>query len=443
MRKTCSLKQIFALLCVTLAVVTLSNILSSVPVDLNKLSSLEVNLNGVKLDTKREVEGGHIVGPKKRVYKVSCAKVIEGDKTEITKAQTLMRETKSFRISDESFINLTRDCQRFRESRDYDTIPVSKEELEFPIAYNLLLYRDVDQTERLLRAIYRKQNIYCLHVDASASLAVRNAMAAIAGCLKNVFMVSHAEDVIYEGFSRLKADLNCMEDLMKKDVQWKYLINIPSQQFPLKTNLEIVKILKIYNGSNDIEGITVPGRMYSVRYKFKHKMSATKTLVRTSEKKEPPPHNITLVKGSAYGVFSRAFVKFILEDKMAHDLLEWTKEVRSPDEYYWATLNHNKVIKAPGSYTAGIPDKKPWLAVYAAWGGANPCHGKFVRGVCVFGVEDLNELVSKKELFLNKLYIDYQPLTMDCLEEYIYNKSFSNIPFKTFYYKNLPFVRKS
>ena len=50
-------------------------------------------------------------------------------------------------------------------------------------------------------------------------------------------------------------------------------------------------------------------------------------------------------------------------------------------------------------------------------------------------VEDLTELVSKKELFVNKFYIDYQPLALDCLEEYIYNKSFSSVPFETFYYQ--------
>ena len=85
---------------------------------------------------------------------------------------------------------------------------------------------------------------------------------------------------------------------------------------------------------------------------------------------------------------------------------------------------------------------KPWLATYASWGGRDRCHGKFRHGVCVFGIEDLPELVSKKELFANKFYTDYQPLTMDCLEEWIANKSFNLIPLEIFYYKNLPFVIK-
>ena len=34
---------------------------------------------------------------------------------------------------------------------------------------------------------------------------------------------------------------------------WKYYLNLASQAFPLKTNAELVTILKTYNGSNDIE----------------------------------------------------------------------------------------------------------------------------------------------------------------------------------------------
>jgi len=36
--------------------------------------------------------------------------------------------------------------------------------------------------------------------------------------------------------------------------RWRYLINTAGQAFPLRTNEEIVEILRIYNGTNDIEG---------------------------------------------------------------------------------------------------------------------------------------------------------------------------------------------
>ena len=65
-------------------------------------------------------------------------------------------------------------------------------------------------------------------------------------------IASKLEYVVYKGFSRLQADLNCMSDLLLSPVAWKYYINLPSQEFPLRTNLELVKILTIYGGINDV-----------------------------------------------------------------------------------------------------------------------------------------------------------------------------------------------
>ena len=36
--------------------------------------------------------------------------------------------------------------------------------------------------------------------------------------------------------------------------KWRYFINLTGQEFPLKTNWDIVKILKVLRGANNIEG---------------------------------------------------------------------------------------------------------------------------------------------------------------------------------------------
>ncbi|XP_060063005.1 beta-1,3-galactosyl-O-glycosyl-glycoprotein beta-1,6-N-acetylglucosaminyltransferase 4-like [Ylistrum balloti] len=373
--------------------------------------------------------------PKRLVQEVNCVKIIEGDVTEIQKAEKITQKDLGF-IPDETYVNFTKDCDTFKYLRGYILEEmVLKTEKAFPIAFSILLYKDVEQAERTLRALYRPHNIYCLHVDLSADPVIHKAVRALVKCFDNVFVSSKLEDVIYAGMTRVKADLNCMADLLKSDVQWKYFINTPSQQFPLQTNLEFVKILTLYNGSNDIEGITQPTRMMISRITNKYVIE-NGTMVRTDEKMGKPPHNITIVKGSAYGVFSRKFVDFILHNKVSKDLLAYLSDVNSPDEYYWSTLNHDRNIGAPGGYT-GVPDEKPFLATYANWGG--PCHGKYVRGMCIYGLGDLTELVSRKELFANKFHYDYQPLALSCLEEWHVNKTFVDLPFKSYYYRQLPF----
>lgn len=47
-----------------------------------------------------------------------------------------------------------------------------------------------------------------------------------------------------------------MSDLWKFK-SWKYFINLSGMEFPLKTNGDLVKILKAYNGTNELEGKTV------------------------------------------------------------------------------------------------------------------------------------------------------------------------------------------
>ncbi|GFO37356.1 beta-1,3-galactosyl-o-glycosyl-glycoprotein beta-1,6-n-acetylglucosaminyltransferase 3 [Plakobranchus ocellatus] len=86
----------------------------------------------------------------------------------------------------------------------------------------------------LLRAIYRSHNVYCLNIDTKAGQEMINAARALARCVPNVFVASRLERVVYEGFSRLQADINCLGDLLQHPVRWRYVINMPGQQFPLR-----------------------------------------------------------------------------------------------------------------------------------------------------------------------------------------------------------------
>jgi len=110
------------------------------------------------------------------------------------------------------------------------------------------------QVERLLRLIYRPQNLYCIHADAKSSASVRRAIRAIASCFSNVFVASKSIDVHWAEFSLLEAELICLRELFERPEPWHYYINLMGREFPLRTNGELVKILKAYNGSNDVDG---------------------------------------------------------------------------------------------------------------------------------------------------------------------------------------------
>lgn len=376
------------------------------------------------------------------VKDIKCSQILQGDAEELTKSRAWNRLHK--KVNSPSFYHSkTKLCHVFREEMGYDSWPLTNEEKNFPIAFSIIFHKDIEHFEKLLHTIYRPQNIYCLHVDQKSPQDFQDSVRRIANCFPNVFIASKLEAVFYATYSRLQADLNCMEDLIHKKTQWKYLINIAGNVFPLKTNLELVKILRIYNGSNDIEGITGE-RMLMYRTKYVHKLTQKGKLVKTDIHKTDPPHSIKLVKGSAYGVFSRGFVDFVVNSNISKDLQNWMKDIYSPDEYFWATLHHstfNPHLNVPGSYN-GDPDKKLWMASYSAWRLVNPCHGKWVRQICIFSTRDLKDLHKNRALFANKFYLTFDRLAVSCLEELLYNRSINrDTSLDLEFYKRLKFVR--
>ena len=116
----------------------------------------------------------------------------------------------------------------------------------------------------------------------------------------------------------------------------------------------VVQVLRLYNGSNDIEGLD-RSRVLTSRFCHEwHEDVQQRLMIRTNTRKPPPPHDIDPIRGSAYGIFSRLFVRFVLEDRRAQDLLQWSRTVWSPDEFYWATLHHthsNPHLHTPGAFS--------------------------------------------------------------------------------------------
>ncbi|CAH2284324.1 N-acetyllactosaminide beta-1,6-N-acetylglucosaminyl-transferase-like [Pelobates cultripes] len=247
---------------------------------------------------------------------------------------------RSFVFEDTLAISFERDnCREYIRQNHYITSPLSEEEADFPLAYIMVVHKDFHMFERMFRAVYMPQNIYCIHVDEKAKSNFLHSVERMAECFPNVFLASRTEPVVYAGISRLLADINCIKDLVKSEVQWKYVINTCGQDFPLKTNKEIIQHLKRFNGKNVTPGVLPPNHAIA-RTKYVHREDLVHSLVlRTTLVKPPPPHNITIYFGTAYVALTRQFAKFILEDQRAIDLLTWSKDTYSPDEHYWVTLN--------------------------------------------------------------------------------------------------------
>ncbi|ELU17616.1 hypothetical protein CAPTEDRAFT_178864 [Capitella teleta] len=314
----------------------------------------------------------------------------------------------------------TENCEEFRIKRKYVMDSITEEERDFPIAYSIVMYYAAGQAERLLRAIYRPQNYYCLHVDFKAGLETELSMQRLASCFDNVFVVPNPTSVNWAFYGVLEAELLCMEQLVKYK-KWKYFINLTGHEFPLKSNYEIVQILKIYNGANEISNL--PLSSFQERWTYKHINGKGKTSI----PKSPPPHNITIHKGDAHVTLSRAFVEYVLNDPVALDFREWVKDAFCPEEIFFSSLQYNPQLEAPGALSVTTKYFYKVLSRHKVWAseGRNKCKsGNYRHIICIYGLDDLPDLAADyKAMFINKLLDDYEPFTYDCLEELYFNRT--------------------
>ena len=185
------------------------------------------------------------------VFKYNCTMLFHNNVTEAHRALKYRRVP----LDEKGYLNsLKGSCDELIRSHNYIVEPLNDEEANFPIAYSLLIFTFSEQVGRLLRAIYRPQNYYCIHVDRKADYFFYLTILRIADCFPNVFMASKRLDVESGDFSVLEPEVNCMRQLLAYK-KWRYFINLTGMMYPLKTNWEIVQILKALEGANLINAI--------------------------------------------------------------------------------------------------------------------------------------------------------------------------------------------
>lgn len=192
--------------------------------------------------------------PQRKMTMPQCSKLVNGDPEEQKYSKEFMKEFSPVALTARDYMAYTTNCSHYLEERAFFLSALPEEE-SFPLAYSMVLYKDIELVERILRAIYRPHNFYCLHVDKKADPSLLEAVRSIASCLDNVFVASESVDVIWGEFSVLEPELVCMRDLWRYK-KWRYFINLTGQEFPLKTNLQLVRILTALNGSNLVDCTT-------------------------------------------------------------------------------------------------------------------------------------------------------------------------------------------
>ena len=361
-----------------------------------------------------------------------CRALRAGDEEEFVKVKEKLRTWKNME-SEEHFLMSLNNCSHVVEEY-FNNFYISPEEESFPLAYILVVYTNVRQVLRLLKVIYRPQNLYCIHPDARQGIDFLRPFLHISNCLSNVFVASKLESVYHGHHSIFDAQLNCMQDLLKFETsRWKYVINLCGRELPLMTNREIVQSLMKLNGSSAIDSFEVPeADLNRLTYKvapdsyydiIDHMFVTTFGRKRyTWSRLGPVPYGMKIYKGWSYMANSRAFVSFFLTNETAIALREYIKDVNIPEEHFYASLY--RLPDVPGSHPKkGITVPHVYKCVWLNIPTHPLCRGIGYHKVCIVSSGDLPLIYSQgvnghqPTFFFNKYFMEMDHVVMDCMEQ--------------------------
>ncbi len=335
-----------------------------------------------------------------------CQKLLHGENLSSVDEKWIKRANDAEDESVSELVLSTENCSRVRK-RFKERFYVSKEEEQFPIAYAINIDKDPHQILRFLELVYRPHNIYCLHFDLKSSHSFKQIFLNLASCLDNVIVPRKIEDVYRGWYTLVYAHKSCFSDLViaRANYPWKYVITLCGKELPLRTNAEIVSILKPLN---DTSSVQIVGRDGLDNFKFKWKWSLNKFtswITKKDERLDPIPFNLKVYKSWAYVALSFQFVEYYLCSDVGKTLREYMKDVRIPEENIYAMLFMKPDV--PGGYSPRYKDEifpvmsciwldgdgnGVWMKYKVLLFSRHYCAGTNIHNVCVVSSKDLNKL---------------------------------------------------
>ena len=367
--------------------------------------------------------------------KRNCEKLRHNSKSEVNKVKSQVASWKKNKPWEHFALRYKEmSCEEIRREFE-NNFYVSETEKDFPIAYIFVVYTNAGQVLRLLKTIYRPQNLYCIHPDTKQGQNFASFFKAIAKCLDNVFVVSRPIRVYYGHHSIMDSQLHCMQDLVKyPETRWKYVINLCGREVPVKTNREIVESLQKLKGYTALNLRNLTPNYRNTRFRYKFRLNRKGHMARTRQRQSKPPKGIKLYKSMNFIAASRAFVQFMVNDPLSKRLQKYLSTVFAPEEHYYSSLYalpRAKGARPPkgllGRYDMPIVDNFIWVNTKFHFKHARYfCPGRrIVHGICILTTPDLGKIEKKAihsrqpVFFFNKYFLEWDPTPMDCMEERI------------------------
>uniref|UniRef100_A0A0N5C1U2 Glycosyltransferase family 17 n=1 Tax=Strongyloides papillosus TaxID=174720 RepID=A0A0N5C1U2_STREA len=378
---------------------------------------------------------------KPKDFNLDCSKVISGDINYINKMKmkrfTIKEIPKDYKY----------DCESIKSRGFYPKVPLSDIEANYPIAYARNVYNNYLMLELEFLVSYAPQNHYCFSVDLKSSELYKQ-LTSLSKCFNNVYISPIRYKMNSDGIYQALSTYECMKIL--KDKKWKYLFILQNDDFPIKTNREIVEILTARNSTLDMQ-FCDPSPFIEYRINLNacwdyKSLNFFNEAEMNENDKELLNNKLQFSKGTYASGIPRGSIDFILNNISINKYLNQinTADKYGEDEMVWQTLFSDNFLKIPQYVERDCLsteyNTQSYMIRDAIWS-YRKCKSNLIHHrVCVYGIEMFDEIKDMKRLFGYRFLPDRDFGAALCFVEYLVDKTYRKKSDKidTSFYVNLP-----
>jgi len=106
------------------------------------------------------------------------------------------------------------------------------------LLYHITGYKQPEQFRWLYEAIYNQRDLFIIHVDEKSPAEVHSGFRSIANCHANTHFIPSIP-IAWGGTGLIRAELAAIRYALSIDPEWRYLVNLSAQDYPLTSDAEL------------------------------------------------------------------------------------------------------------------------------------------------------------------------------------------------------------
>ncbi|ULT88901.1 hypothetical protein L3Y34_007834 [Caenorhabditis briggsae] len=350
---------------------------------------------------------------------LNCSEMIKGNKDTIE----LYVNNGRMKLDQERLFELRMDCPSIRQRVYGDMPPFSP--LKRPIAFVRTIYKIYELQEALLSLSYHPDNTFCFIMDAKSSDKLKNSVRNMSDCFENVIVLEKEYMLNSGGHGQDPAHFDCLQTIL--DRKWDHAIILQNFDLVIKTPYQLSDISELLNYTS------IMGFDFGFSYRYNTKADWTPAGMKLFKNETGVPDKILhtpmrVRKSLNEVIISKVFVKSMFDKLNMEVIIKLfdDNDYYGVDEMLVQTLYENYLGLDGQMESNCTQNHNDILTRLTHWDWTGPngfdkqCHSKWKRhGICILGVEYMNELFKSRKAIANKVLETFDFGTIACMREMI------------------------